>query len=169
MNCTENHYMKHSVGIGQTGEELWAAAVGYFMWCESKPIYKPELIRTGELAGTVTQIPFPRPFSLEALCIHLGVTSQYIRETAKNPNAKDFYFVAQRILQVIYTQVYEHAIVGIYNAPLVKAAHNIGENDSTGKLAAIVNIQVIEQNAPLMLTNEQDAEDEKSKEQKSNL
>lgn len=168
MASTENHYLRHSTGVGKSGEDLWTAAVGYFLWCEGHPVYKPELIRSGDNAGTVINVPYPRPFLLDALCIHLGVTSRYIKETAKNPEANDFYLAAQRILQVIYTQNLENAIVGVFNAPIVKAAYNVGSGEATGKLAAIVNIQVIEQGAPKMLSNEQSSEEQKTKEQKSN-
>lgn len=160
INETVNHWMVKAKVSGSAAEDLWNDAVEYFMWCESHPIYKEEMVRqTGAVANTKA----PRPFNLPALCIHCGVTPAYIVDMARNKAAGDFHLVAQKILAVIYSQNLEYAMVGIFNANVTSKKLNLGTpDDEGGKAAATVNIQVIENGAPPLLENEQESEDSKT-------
>lgn len=153
MTSTINHWVIKSQGVGQTAEDLWNAACRYFMWCELSPVYKPMLSN-----GEIVQMPIPRPFTLAGLCVHCGITAEYLQDVSRNRDANDFYFVAQRIVQVIYTQKLENGMAGVYNANIVRSELKLGDNNSATKLPAIIKITTIENSAPPMLTNEQDAE-----------
>jgi hypothetical protein len=140
MNKTINHWVVRSSEIGDTPETLWEAARKYFIWCENNPIYKEEMIRqTGEIVSAIC----PRPFNLPALCIHCGITPAFINDMARNPKAGNYYFVAQRILQVIYSQNLEYAMVGIFNPVIAAKKLNLGTQDEQGKTPATVNVEVI--------------------------
>lgn len=152
MNSTINHWMITAGASGTTPESLMEDAKKYFMWCEANPIYKDEIVKQ---TGAQTKIEVPRPFNLPALCLHCGVTPQYINDCARNPQAGNFHLVAQWILQVIYAQNLEYAMVGIFNSVLTAKKLNLGVQEEAGKLAAIVNISVVQsENTPRLAENE---------------
>jgi DNA-packaging protein gp3 len=151
---TINHWMITSKISGESAESLWEDAKDYFMWCEANPIFKDEMIKQ---TGDVVNVRYPRPFNLAALCIHCGVTVSYINSMARNQAAGDYYYVAQKILQVIYSQNLEYAMVGIFNANMTARKLNLGVGDDESKAPAIINISVIENGAPPLLENEQGA------------
>jgi hypothetical protein len=153
-NTTINHWMVKSKMSGNTAESLWEDAKEYFMWCESHPIWKQEMIKQ---TGLVTEVNYPRPFNLAALSIHCGVTVSYIVSMSKNASAGDYHHVAQKILQVIYSQNLEYAMVGIFNSNITARKLGLGVNDDESKAPAIINISVIDNHAPDLLTNEQES------------
>jgi hypothetical protein len=139
-NETINHWMVLSKAPDGTAEGLWESAKMYFMWCEANPIYKEEMIKQ---TGAIVSMACPRPFNLPALCLHCGVTPGYITDMARNPKAGDIYLVAQRILQVIYSQNLEYAMVGIFNPVISAKKLNLGTNEDSGKTAAVINIEIV--------------------------
>lgn len=149
---TVNHWMVRSYGVGTTAEDLWESAKRYFMWCESNPIYKKELIKQ---TGAMVTTECPRPFNLPALCIHLGVSPSYILDIANRKEAGEYYLVAQRILSIIYAQKYENAVAGIFNPVLVGKDLSLGNGDEGTKVPAVINITV-DNSGPDLLTNEQE-------------
>lgn len=154
---TINHFMVKSKVSGDTAEDLWNDAVEYFLWCERNPIYKDEMVRQ---TGEIVAMEVPRAFNLAALCIHCGVTVSYINSMARNQNAGDYYYVAQKILSVIYSQNLEYAMSGIFNANITAKKLNLGESDAEGKAPAIINISVVNDGAPPLLSSEQEAKTE---------
>jgi hypothetical protein len=154
MENTVNHWMVKAKVSGDSAESLWNDAKEYFMWCEANPIYKQEMVRQ---TGATVDVEVPRPFNLAALCIHCGVTIGYINSMAKNKAAGNYHLVAQKILQVIYSQNLEYAMVGIFNPQITAKKLNLGNGDDESKAPATVNITVVECNAPPMLENEQEA------------
>lgn len=137
---TINHWMVKAKTSGTTPEDLWNDAKEYFMWCESNPIYKDEMIKQ---TGQVVPVYFPRPFNLPALCLHCGITVGYINDMARNKAAGDYHLVAQKILQVIYSQNLEYAMVGIFNANVTIRKLGLGAEDDKSNLPAVVQINVV--------------------------
>lgn len=41
----------------------------YLEWIKSQGYYKPELIKSGDLAGTIAQVLIPKPLSVESFCL----------------------------------------------------------------------------------------------------
>jgi hypothetical protein len=156
MDETINHWMIKSKMSGDDALSLWEDACEYFQWCEANPIFKEEMIKQ---TGAVVKMQCPRPFNLPALCIHCGVTVGYINSMAKNAAAGEYHLVAQKILQVIYSQNLEFAMVGIFNSNITSKKLGLGSGDEEGKAPAQVNIQVIENGAPALLENEQESKD----------
>jgi hypothetical protein len=141
MNYTINHWMIKSKTSGNSPEALWNDAIDYFTWCEANPIYKTEIIKqTGEQINT----EYPRPFNLPALCLHCGVTVQYMNDIARNTQAGTYHLVAQKILQVIYAQNFEYSMVGIFNANMTIRKLDLGkDSDNVTGGGATVNIEVV--------------------------
>ena len=64
------------------------------------------------------KIPTSSPFTLTGLCIFLGINSVYFAQFEKKCN-KDFSKVIAHVRDVIYTQKFEGATVGIYNQNII--------------------------------------------------
>jgi hypothetical protein len=144
-------------GVGQTAADLWDSAIAYFMWCDTNPIYKPELIRSGENAGMIAQVPVQRPYTLRGLCLHLGITVDYLHEAARSKEQNEFFYVVKSILDIVHTQVLEGTLTGIY-AQVVSIKHlGLDRVDSGAKPNPTVNINVLPA-GPKLLTNEQEIE-----------
>jgi hypothetical protein len=147
-----NHWMITARTSGTTAETLWEDAKMYFMWCEANPIYKQEMIKQ---TGAIVNIYTPRPFNLPALCIHCGVTPSYINDMARNKHAGDYHLVAQKILQVIYSQNLEYAMVGIFNANVTIRKLGLGDESDKGNTSATIQINVVKpEGTPLLADNE---------------
>lgn len=107
--------------IFSTADDLWNAAVEYFKYCDDNPWIKYEAIKSGEMAGELIQIPVSRPYTLTALCIFLGVNTKYFSDFKKalKENESDFSEVVSRIEETIYSQKFEGATVGAFNANII--------------------------------------------------
>lgn len=100
-------------------EELEADALRYFDWCDQNPWYKKELLKGGDLAGLMFDVPIPRPYTWEGLATFIGVTSRSIRGWKNDPDRKDFFPVLSRIGDRIHSQKLEGATIGLYNPGIV--------------------------------------------------
>jgi hypothetical protein len=154
MEQTINHWMITAKTSGTKAEDLWNDAKDYFMWCEANPIYKSEVIKQ---TGLLIRTEYPRPFNLPALCIHCGVTVGYINDMSKNKAAGDYHLVAQKILQVIYAQNLEYAMVGIFNSQITIRKLGLGEDSDKSNLPAVVNVTVMKSSdTPALADSEYD-------------
>ena len=141
--------------IGQefTAEDVWEAACKYFQWCDDNPVYKPEMMKSGADTGVVYSYGIPRPYSLSGFSIFTGISSEYIKSTAQSENNNDFFFVAQKVLDIIYSQTFDLAMVGVY-VPLF-ASKALGINSDTGKDNKAVPITImVDNNSPKLLQDE---------------
>ena len=66
----------------------------------------------------MVEIPTSSPFTLTGLCIFLGVNTVYFNQFEKECS-EDFSKVIMYIREVIYTQKFEGAAVGAYNANII--------------------------------------------------
>lgn len=152
---TANHWMVRPRIQGTTAQDLFESAKEYFMWCEANPIYKDEMIKQ---TGKIDTVSYPRPFVLQALCLHCGVTVAYIADMVKNANAGEYHQVANWIVNVIYTQNLEYAMVGIFSSVITAKKLNLGTSDEeASRRPGIINIQIIKDgNVPELAENEFD-------------
>lgn len=127
--------------IFKTPKLLIKAAHEYFQWCVENPHYKQELMRSGDMAGEIVQIPIDRPFSIKGMCIFFGTNSGFWSQfkdgiaenkTLTNEEKQDFSSTIKDIEEIIYTQKYEHAVIGTYNASIMgKDLEMVEKIDST--------------------------------------
>jgi hypothetical protein len=113
-----------------TSTLLWEAACEYFQWCDDNPWVKKET-KERVSGKDVTTTPSARPYTIMGLCLYLGCNTQYLSEfKGRLPrDEKDFSLVITRIEQVIYTNKFEGAAVGAYNANII--ARDLGLRDVT--------------------------------------
>ena len=118
--------------IFSSPHELLIAAYEYFEWNAKNPWYKKELIRSGELAGQLVDIPLERPLSDKGLCSFIGVNTEYLRQFEKKVEAEgdqDTVRVIAHIREMIDRQQLEGAKLGVYNANIV--ARELGLKEHT--------------------------------------
>lgn len=137
-------------------EALWEAACEYFEWCGLNPWVKNEAVKSGDLAGQLIQIPTERPFTISGLCIYLGVNTKYFNDFADYTQDKDddiskgFSEIITRIREATYTQKFEGAAVGAFNANII--ARDLGLADkkdltTAGEKLNALQVEVIHTNA----------------------
>ena len=110
--------------IFKTPEMLWDAACEYFEYTDSRKWTKKDWV--GKDASEVSR-EMDTPYTLTGLAIFLDVNTGFW-SCFKKDNA-DFSEVITRIENIIYTQKFEGASVGVFNANII--ARDLGLNDKT--------------------------------------
>lgn len=134
----------------KTPELLAEAAAEYFQWCEENPEYESvvQKIKVDKFREEIKLVPNPkrRPYTLSGLCLYLDVNTAYfndfersLKEQEKTQINKDFSTVITRIREAIYTQKFEGAASGFFNANII--ARDLGlvdkkelDNTHSGKI-----------------------------------
>jgi hypothetical protein len=107
-------------------EALLQACYEYFESCDSNPWYKNEAIKSGDMTGTIIQVPTARPYTLRGLYVFIGID----RKTWDAYSArKDFTPITTHVEDIIYTQKFEGAAVGAFNANII--ARELGLSEKT--------------------------------------
>lgn len=75
------------------------------------------------------KIPTSVPFTLSGLCIFLDIDDNTWFRYRKDEQYKDFWDVTTHVEKIIYTQKFEGAVVGAYNANII--ARDLGLADKT--------------------------------------
>jgi hypothetical protein len=110
---------KHGVdALFTEPEKLWQSACEYFEWTDNHPEISIDF--RGKDAVEV-ELPKKQPYTMQGLCIYLGVNTAYFRnfkgsETFKN---NDFNTIYTRIEETIYNQKFSGAASGFFNANII--------------------------------------------------
>ena len=96
-----------------TPELLLQAAEEYFNWCDSTPIQ----------ANEKTYI---RPYTLTGFLIYIDASESYWRDF-KSAKHEGFSSVIERVEQIVYTQQFEGATVGMFNANIISRKLGLSE------------------------------------------
>jgi len=103
-----------------TPELLWEACAEYFNWCDAHPWWKNEAVKSGDMAGEIIKVPIARPYTLSGLCVYLGASASFWKDLKNNENlSEDFSAVITRVDEIMYTQKFEGAAVGAFNANII--------------------------------------------------
>ncbi len=102
-----------------TPERLWDAACEYFDWSDHNPMYEVKYVGEHRV-----KVPRPRPYTRQALCLFLGVNTQYLKTLKAqlrpdDPQFEEFSNIIERIEAVIYVQKFEGVVVSIFKANIV--------------------------------------------------
>lgn len=121
--------------IFRSPKALMDKANEYFQWCISNPWLINEVIKSGPKAGKIVTIPTARPFTIAGFCVHIGVNSRYFNDFEKSlvgkedGVSKDFSEVISYIKDIMRTQKFEGAAVGVFNANII--SRDLGLIDKT--------------------------------------
>lgn len=140
---------------------LWKVACEYFEWSEAHP-----LIEIGIKGKDNTEVAIPkmRPFTLRGLCLYIGCNEGYfdsIEQSLVDKEDKDSSELLEiiiRIRDVIYTQKFEGAAVGIFSYNIIARELGLTEkydNSTDTQPTLTLHIQVIDSNVPLAKNEEE--------------
>ena len=131
--------------IFETPQILWEACIEYFEATDKRKWKKGDWV--GKDAKKVTRTT-ETPYTLTGLALFLGVSSSFWRQfrsdqTKSNENKdpdkltedNDFLSVITRVEEIIYTQKFEGAVVGEFNANIISRDLGLvdrSEIDQTG-------------------------------------
>lgn len=104
-------------------DHLWSAACEYFEWAVANPLIeqKPMSI-AGELV--IAEIEKPRVFTFEAMCLYLDVSHRSYMRWRKDERFMD---ACEKIDAVVYSQKFEGAAAGFFNANLISRDLGLAE------------------------------------------
>jgi hypothetical protein len=94
---------------------LWEAATEYFDWVDKHPL-KEQQVFHHKGAITKTMLSKARPYTKRGLCTFLGITIPTYDSTVQEKGFED---CAAMIEQIIYTQKFEGAAAGFFNASII--------------------------------------------------
>lgn len=127
-----------------TPEAFKEATDDYFNWIDNNPIMKNEALKSGLDAGRIIQVPTQRPYLIEGLCDHLGITVQTFMNYESKEEYKAFFEVCAYVRQKIYRQNLEYGYSGAFDAGLV--ARKLGIADKKEMEANIRAAEIIVRN-----------------------
>ncbi|MCK8490446.1 DNA-packaging protein [Spirosoma sp. RP8] len=108
-----------------TPQALWQAATDYFEWVDQNPWMKTEhrIRPTTSAQGAQTcliDLPLIRPYTLSGLCAYWRVSQSYWRKFKESKrDDESFQWAINRIKDVIYSQKFEGAVLGYFNANII--------------------------------------------------
>lgn len=109
-----------------TPETLWEKAEDYFEWSQENPLNESKPFGTGYAAI----VPHPRPFTETGFRIFANISNATWQNYCNGSEEyKDFLLVTTRIKEIIFTQKFEGAATGFYNANII--ARDLGLTDKS--------------------------------------
>lgn len=127
-----NHWEKIDQGgikASNTPQELWNTAREYFKWCDSNPIIIPRLVTNGKEAGRSFDEKKIRPYNVKALCLHCGISEEYLNDILRNGGG-EWLFVVKNMLMCIWTQLFEMGALGEFSPIFTAKALNMDKEDA---------------------------------------
>jgi hypothetical protein len=110
--------------IFSSKEVLHECICDFFQVCLDNPWYKAEALKSGNEPGKLVYIPTVRPFTLKGLCNYLCISHQTWLDYKKR---EDYTEVIEWAESIIYTQKFEGAAVGAFNANLISRDLGLAE------------------------------------------
>jgi len=119
---------KHGRDFRYSPDLFWDEAVKYFEWMIDKVWNKKDPIKSGDMAGTLIDVPTQTPMSIESFCLFADISTETFRNyESKEEQYKDFFEVTTRIRSIIESQQFEGATVGAFNPNII--ARKLGLQD----------------------------------------
>lgn len=114
---------------------LWEAASEYFKWCDEHPWYRSEnkVVSKGGAFGSEVELhkePVRIPYTYHGLCLYLDCGLSYFRNfkiTDTYKKNKGFQAVIEHIDQTIFSQQFNGAAAGFFNANIISRALGLVE------------------------------------------
>jgi len=113
--------------VFKSPDELWGKSIEYFQWVDDHPWNKVDAAKGGDRFGEHVTVPVSRPYTLSGLCLYLGISQQTLTNYEKAEGYEAYFVVTHAIKQICYTQKFEGAAVGAFNANII--ARDLGLSD----------------------------------------
>ena len=114
-------------------KDLWESACKYFQYCDANPWVKNEAIKSGDMVGTTMEVETAKPYTLTGLCCFLNISLETFSNYSKNQDYKTFFGVCKQIREIVYTQKFEGAAVGVFNANIIARDLGLSEKKDVEK------------------------------------
>lgn len=124
--------------IFETPSILFEACCEYFEWCEESPLLEHDFV--GKDAVEVNRRKM-RAFTIQGLCIFLGVNTDYFSDFKGNLKgkedelSKDFSRIITQVMDIIYNQKFTGAAAGFLNPNII--ARDLGLTDKKEQIHKI--------------------------------
>lgn len=136
--------------VSSSPEGLWQSACGYFAWCDSNPIKVKGTVKNGKEAGRTYVEEHPRPYTIKGLCLHCGISEEWIRDMRQTKDKESLYYIViSKILYVVYVQIAEYATVGVFNPIFSSKMLNMEKDDiptSSVKVEVVTGLPELAEN-----------------------
>jgi predicted nucleic-acid-binding Zn-ribbon protein len=140
--------------VDKDAEDLWENMCSYFKFCDDNPITSKRTITSGKGAGTKVSVEQKRPYTIENLCLHCGISPMYLKDIKQSKDKTDMYFkVVERAELIIRGQLIENAIVGEFN-PIFTAKY-IGMDKGDDSPVQAIKV-IIENSTPELANSEKE-------------
>lgn len=148
--------------IFESPEMLWDACTGYFEETDKRKWNKTEYKSSGKGFRKI-QIPTDTPYTINGLCLYLGIDLKTWNNYRNLVEYKDFFPVITQVEQIIYIQKFEGASVGAYNANIISrelglADKTVLQGDKENPLFDKVQIEVISTGYKIAISEDDDEE-----------
>ena len=111
---------KHGRGFKYTPEMWEKESIKYFEYMSDKVWNKKEVLKSGEKAGTLIDVPTTTPMSIESFCLFMDIDRGTFDNYESNEgNYKDFFNITTRVRAIIESNQFEGATVGAYNPNII--------------------------------------------------
>jgi hypothetical protein len=105
---------------------LWDKFRDYVINSQDNPWHKNEAVKSGDNVGMIIKVPTERPLTIQGFCIFAEISSQTFYNYEKD---KAYVEITARIRDIIYSQKFEGAAVGVFNANII--ARDLGLSDKS--------------------------------------
>lgn len=116
-----NQYAKGHKGTEKKfSPEQWKKKIDdYFEYCYKNPLYKNEVLKSGNRAGEIIHIPVNRPYLIEGLCNYLGIDRQTFYNYLEKKGYEEYFDITEHARTRIFQQNLELGYIGAYDSNLV--------------------------------------------------
>ena len=114
-----------------TPQQIWDKFIEYQELNKKNVYNRPELIKSGDMAGTVVNVELIPPLTIVGFAVHLNVTHktlcEWFNDTDKEGNTTELCEVSTRIRDIIQSDQLSGASVNVFNPAII--ARLIGLTD----------------------------------------
>ena len=133
---------KHGRDFSYTPEVFWEEAVSYFEWMQNSVWKKKDPIKSGDMAGTLIDIPTQTPMSIQSFCLFADIDENTFSRYEKEKGYEDFWAITTRVKAIIESQQFEGATVGAFIPNIIaKKLGLIDKKELSGSLTTnVINL-----------------------------
>lgn len=115
----------------ESPEHFLTEAIKYFEWAKQTPWQKKEQLKTPPkgfkdpdtnevvFPSQIVDIPTEKPYTIEGLCLYLGITLQTFLNYEKKEGYNAFFDVLSYVRSIIENQQLEGGLVGAFNPAII--------------------------------------------------
>ena len=125
--------MRTTIGrakLFETPEILLTESLKYFQWADNNPWIKKEQVKTPlkpykdedgniQFPPAIIDIPTQRPYTIEGLCLYLGIDTDTFLNYGKKDSYVAYFGVIKYVRELIENNQLEGGMVGAYNPAIV--------------------------------------------------